>query len=431
MISKKLQRQIKSLYRLARFQKLLRILLRSAWIGGVGYLIGWGTNALWGWFPESSIWLDLGVSLAIINFLTIFYRPVSYKQFIWNLDRKMGLDEQLSAASEIDTMDDGSVNAQLIDESLSLMQDLRKRIFSKGWRLRGEIEALVIVLILFIMVFITSLGNIPSFFPGGLGFLPGLGSDPNARGIFPSGIPGVTPGDAEKMGIGQGKGDSEGGVSGLSSQELGEIGKILNEMGKELEDNASTSEFGQSLQRGDFEQAANDLNDLTENLDRLSEQTKQDLEDSFNNAADKLQQPDQQSLAESLREAADAIQSNDTEAVEKLDELASQIDALDNQKDFNSPEETKPIVGVGEPESGGANPFERLSGTGETIDLSEAGSSSTLLQPSEGVVGGGAQRIGADSTQIRPADDSVVQETIDPYSMSWDKRYEITKYFSP
>ena len=195
MKSKKLHKQIKSLYRLARLQKMLRILLRSTWIGGTGFLIGWGANALWGWFPESSTWLGMGISLAVVNFLTIFYRPVSFEQFIWNLDRKMGLNEQLSAACEIDSVDVGSINTQLSDESLNLIPDLRKRVFRKGWRLRGEVESLLIVFILFFMVFLSGLGNIPAFLPGGLGFLPGLGSDPNAEGIFPSGFPGVTPGE--------------------------------------------------------------------------------------------------------------------------------------------------------------------------------------------------------------------------------------------
>jgi hypothetical protein len=366
-----------------------------------------------------------------MNLLTILYRPVSLKQFIWNIDRKLGLYEQLSAAFEIDSVGNESVTAQLIDESLNLMPDLRKRILFKGWRLRGEIESFIIVLILFIMVFISGLGAIPSFFPGGFGFLPGLGSDPNAEGIFPSGYPGVTPGDAEQLGIGQGDGDSQVDLSDSSSQELGEIGDVLSEMGEELEDNASTSEFGQSLQRGDYDQAADDLSDLAENLDELSDQTKQNLEESFRDAADQLQEPGQQEFADALREAVEAIRIDSADAEEKLDELASQIDALEERADMSSQEEQESSFGIGEPETGEVSSFERIMGGGETIDLTEFGPASTLLQPTEGVSGDGGQVIGGDDNYVGPIDDEVIQGMIDPYILPWNKRYVVTTYFSP
>jgi hypothetical protein len=303
------------------------------------------------------------------------------------------------------------------------------------WWVRGEFEAGLIVLILLMMVYVSGIGGIPSLIPlpGGFGFLPGLGQDPNAEGLFPSGFPGVTPGEAEQLGIGEGDGDNKTGDSGMTPQELGEISDVLSEMGESLENNASTSELGQALQQGDFDKAADEISSLAENLDDLSEITKQNLSESFQNAADRLQQPGQQDLADALRNASGAIQAeDDINAGEKLDVLASQINALgsqfsEEQIDDNNEEE----IGISQPETGGTESFERIQGEGEIFDLSDFGDQTSLLNPAESLSEENDQLVGGQYDYTLPADGTLIEGVINTYNLSWDKTNVVTAYFSP
>ena len=429
MISNRFLRKIRSLYWLVRIQRFFRVLLRSTWIGGAGYLLAWGANTLWGWLPDSSSWSMFGASLALLNLLTLIFRRSSFKNFVWNIDRKLGMNEQLSTAVELINKDGELLSEELIEDSLALIPGLRKRIIGKGWRLMGEVEALIIVLILLLMVYLAGIGPIPLFLPGGLGFLPGLGRDPNAEGVFPSGLPGMTPGDAEQLGIGNDNGDDQNN-SGLTQEELGEINDILKEMGQALEDNASTSEFGQSLQQGDFGNASDELSNLAENFDDLSDQTKENLEESFRNAANELQQPNQQTLSEALREASEAIRAgDDVNTGEKLDELAAQIDMLDSES-FDDQQANESNLGVGEPEIGEGSKFERILGEGDTFDLDEFGPSS-LIQTSEGFGEDGDLVVSGELDYLGPSDGTMIEGMISPYNLPWDKINVVTTYFTP
>jgi hypothetical protein len=428
MTPTKLRRKTKSLFRLVRLQRTFRLLLRSAWIGGAGYLLGWGINAFWGYLPDAKIWIWLGGLLAFINIFFIFFHPVSQKQFTWNLDRKLGLKEQLSAAVDLGVGDEGEISDLLIDDASKLVPELRKRIVERGWKVRGEFEAGLVVLILLMMVYLSGIGTLPSFIPGGFGFLPGLGQDPSMDGIFPSGLPGITPGEARQLGLGIGDSNGETSFPVMTPQELGEISDVLSEMGESLEKNVSTNDIGKALQQGEYKRAADEISALAENLDTLSEETRQNIEESIQNAVDQLEQPGQQDLVDALQGASDAIEAKgDLNAGAELDELASQIESFG----VKITEGRTDSIGVGELETGEIFTFERIMGEGETFDLSVYGEPSSLLHPPEGpsdntnLIGGG------EFDYIAPTNGSLIEGMLNPYNISWEKRNVVTAYFTP
>jgi len=311
-----------------------------------------------------------------------------------------------------------------------------------------------------IIVYLTGIGSVLSVDSGGLGLLPPLGKDPTTEDIFPLGIPGLTPNQANQMDIGEGAeaelglGEEGGDFSDLIESELGEIGEVLSELGEELSEYAATSELGEALQQGNFEDAADEFNNLTGTISQLSQGTLDNLSESLQEAASRLQQPGQQNLSEGLRDAGNAVQDSDnTQSREHLDNLASRLRALgiqaakepghglniSNDSDVGTPfegeadaaESGEAGTGSGRTEVGDAEAFERLEGEGEVFDLDEFEDYSGFLQSntpsgeeSDQVVGGMYDFIGV-------TDGTVIEGVFNPFNFYWTFIHVVATYFSP
>ncbi len=440
MSIKKYQKKASSIYRLALFQKGLRILLRATWMGGAGYLFGWCLNEFWGWFPNSNSWMLIALVFVLLNVISIFIKPLSRKRFLWRVDRKLKYKEQISTANQVAEFKKGSLSDSLVEDAMRVLPEIKGRIADKGWNLRGEVESAVIVFILLLIVLISSFEFKFPVGSGGFGFFPSLSQDPSAENVFPSGIPGLTPEEASELGIDEGSdsgnGDGQRDPSDVTSNELGEIGDVLRELGEALGENSATSELGQALQQGDFGEAANELGNLAENLENLSDETLQDLSENLQKAADGLTQPGQQDLAEALHNAAEALGNSDyADAGQQLDELAEQMKDLNELigGEQNNPENSdgeSTTIGVGQTESEDTTQSDRIEGGSQIIDLSEFDDPLNFLRPSELDSVDPNQDLPSEYDFIAIIDGSVIEGVYDPYMTPWIWKDVVEKYFT-
>ena len=280
---------------------------------------------------------------------------------------------------------------------------------------------------------------------------------PGAGDIFPSNIPGDTSGNPSDTANG-GQGQDGQGDSNMNSDELGQTGEVLQELGQNLSENAATADLGKALEQGNLDQASEELQSLAGNIDQLSTDTLGQFSEDLANAADQLQQPGQQDLSQALDNAANAVKEGDSaQAGESLDELSQQLQAVAQQA-ASEPAEgqaletafqdgtTQQGAGTGDtgegqndtassgappPQSGDPEDFQRLEGQGETFDLNEFGDSQGYLKPgippeefSDEVVGGVYDFVG-------PSDQTVISGIFDPIDLPITERDVISNYFSP
>lgn len=437
---KEYRKKTSSIYRLALFQKGLRILLRATWMGGAGYLFGWCLNEYWGWFPNSNSWMWITLVFVFFNLIVVFIKPTSHQRFLWRVDRKLNYKEQISTANQVAEFKKESISDSLVEDAIRFLPEIKGRIVDQGWNLRGEIESAVIIFILLLIVFISSFEfNLPVG-PGGFGLFPSLTQDPSADNVFPSGIPGLTPEEASELGIDEGpesgNGNGQGDASDLTSSELGEIGDVLRELGEALGENSATSELGQALQQGDFGEAADELGNLAENLEHLSDETMQNFSENLQTAADGLSQPGQQDLAEALHNASEAVGNSDyTNAGQQLDKLAEYLNDLNEliggeQNIPENIEEDGTTVGVGKTESGEMNQIDRIEGGSQIFDLSEFDDPLNYLRPSESETIDPNQSSPSEYDFIAVVDGLIIEGVYDSYMTPWIWKDVVEKYFT-
>ena len=440
MNRKEFRKKTISIYRLALFQKGLRILLRATWTGGAGYMLGWCLNEFWGWFPNSNSWIWIALGFVLINMVVVLNKSVSHKRFLWRVDRKLNYKEQISTANQAAEFKTESLRGALVDDAMRFLPEIKGRIVDKGWNLRGEIESAVIIFILLLIVFLSSFEFRLPVGPGGFGLLPSLSQDPSADNVFPSGIPGLTPEEASELGVDEGSesgdGNGQGDASDLTPSELGEIADTLKDLGEALDENSATSELGKALQQGDFGEAADELGNLAENLEHLSEETMEEFSENLQTAADGLSQPGQQDLTEALQNASEAVGESDyANAGQQLDKLAENLEYLNelfsgNDKNPENSEGQFTILGVGKMESGEAIQIDRIEGGREIFNLSEFDDPSNFLRPSEFGSDDSNQTTSGEYNFIAIIDDLIIDGVYHPYLTPWIWKDVVEKYFT-
>jgi hypothetical protein len=187
-----------SLYLLTKGQKMLRLALRATWVWGAVYLLGWALNQLFGWFPQSTTWIAAGGVAAFLVLAQIVLPLVNVAQFMWNVDRRLGLQEQASAAWDVVHKPERSpVDTYLLEDVYPRLLEVRRRVLRYGWYLKLDVIANLIVWALLLTVFLSGLRGIPSIPAFDVGVLPLAGSDPGAEGILPNGVPGLDDGEGQ------------------------------------------------------------------------------------------------------------------------------------------------------------------------------------------------------------------------------------------
>ena len=164
MIKKQFVDELNKTFIIAYIQHALKMVLRACWLGGAVYLLFWGTNHFLGWFTNSVIWVLVALGLGIVILLLLLHRRKIDSKFVWKLDRKFGVHEQIYTAYEDfntkDTQSDDDISIELYKDATNKLPEIRKLIVDAGWGLRGDIEATIIVLILLFIVYVNSVGAI-------------------------------------------------------------------------------------------------------------------------------------------------------------------------------------------------------------------------------------------------------------------------------
>lgn len=136
---------------------------------------------------------------------------------------------------------------------------------------------------------------------------------------------------AEEGNVGEGK-EGEASLSDLAQQlqesrnpHVDQQAASLAEVGRELAQARPSREAGQNLERGNYDQAAQALEELARQMRDMSREDRNDLTDAFAQAAERAQQADPR-LAQELADVSREVASyNDRETERELQELADAI----------------------------------------------------------------------------------------------------------
>jgi hypothetical protein len=155
IVKQAVERQIKSIYRLVQFQRSLRLLLRSAWIillvysGCMLIIIATGQHQV------EKYLLGLGLLLIIFIPMLYFFSKRKLSDFVWLLDRRLGLKEQVSAAWEaLDNQASHPVAVLLFEDVSRLLTNAYQSVRNKGWYIQKD---LLLALIFGIIAFCISI----------------------------------------------------------------------------------------------------------------------------------------------------------------------------------------------------------------------------------------------------------------------------------
>jgi hypothetical protein len=486
-VSERFRWNLRILAAILWFQRTSRLILRAAWLAAAGYLLAWGTNELWGWLPDTKSWVRMAVGFGSLPLLAILGRRVRMTRLAWRLDQTYHLSEQITTAWQVSRGGSGGGLVELLAaDATALLGRARRRILLRGWFWTRDVVSLLIVIVLLALVFghdqtVTSV-RLPTARPIAL---PPLGSDPVAAEVIPSGIPGMEPPPAPSS---DGRPDEQGSDMSDEGQVQLERGSVaesaLKDIGRFLSRQAATHDLGQSLENGDWEGAAREMEMLADQLDQLSDLTQGNLANAFEAASQAIErQPAggpaaEQTLAEELQSTADSLRDESPVAArEKMGQLADGLRVFgqmmhsaaqaggsqgahpvaggaDAQEIGSSPSpgELRGLPGaevvtggqipdgegtgtgqaaalVSGRQHSGDHPLERLVGEGETLLLWAEEGPSGLLSPGQGEAGGPG-RAGSDADRILAGDETVIDSVLAPYHYPRMWRDVVSAYFS-
>ncbi|RMG00604.1 MAG: hypothetical protein D6735_13305, partial [Acidobacteria bacterium] len=136
--------KLKSVYRLAYFQRIIRGILRLLWLGLLGYTSGLILEFTLNNDLKPSIKWVLASLLGCIGFYRVVFPVVSLKQFLWRLDRLLGKKEQLSTAFEYMNANQNPIAVALIKDVAAMIPEIHRTLRRKGWKIGAEIDYLMI-----------------------------------------------------------------------------------------------------------------------------------------------------------------------------------------------------------------------------------------------------------------------------------------------
>lgn len=434
MNAKKLMDEINRIFGIAFVQKAFRLILRAAWVAGAVYLMFWGMNQLWGFFPNTVIWTVFSFLTGVAIVLSLFLRRQPDNEFVWRLDQRFGLKEQVYTAYELSEgkelasgADESSITSQLAMDAAAPLPEIRRRVVNQGWNLRPEVESALVVLILLLVVYLNSVRLVTQLPPGGaIGLLPGLGSDPSAEQVLAAGSAGS---GSDAAGLDQPSNSQQDPVLNdlldLTPPDFDVISRILRNLGEALDKESATSELGESLKNQDYTGAAEEFGKLAETISQVSPRTRRELADQFLDTAVALQQASQQDISAYFQRAADALYGNSYSAMsDSLDELGAVMQVLaqykQNQVIVDQPDD--PASGM---------PIDRLTTQGQDIEIGAEEGFEDLISVPDGASGEVVSSGGGQEVDFSVPSDVIVQEGIwQSYDLSLDDVDVVSTYFS-
>jgi hypothetical protein len=412
----------------------VRILLRAAWIGLSIWCIGLGLRLLFDWYlPFEWIAIASLVCVAIGALLTL--RPrMGANEVARRLDRRFGLQEQLSTALELGARGEPQgVGAYLHEQSRRTLTQVRRYI---GGRQRLPWPELLTMIALAFMIggLLVMLGINPLNIERGALPLPPLAGPLDNR---PADEPFTPPPGSEP-----GPGPGETLVPGPGEQQA--IAAIADA----LRDQSVTRPAAEALDSGDLSGAAQQLRELADQASQLSPEARQELADALRDAANEIA-PENPEVAEQLNQSADNLAQGGQQAAEGLEQLAETLEQLGSQGQQGQQQGDQQGQGDGQGQSqsgqqgqgsGGAGqglageqreqPTDRLNIDGVPLELESDGPGDT---PAEGDAQGGGEassNSGFVQGTSNPTNGRVQTGDNDPLRIPPDLRDVVQDYFS-
>jgi len=425
--------EIERIFRIALIQKIIFMIMRAAWVGGAVYLACWGTNRIWGWLPNERSWSIIALITSVIIFCTVFLVTKPSRKFVWRLDREYSLQEQVFTLYELLQEGEPGVENQpgvreLIDsEHISRLAEVRRKLVDKGWRVKEEFEATIVVLILLMIVYLTSVSSIGGIPPGAsIGILPSIGIDPSIEQVFPRGIPGDL-GNGGLLEDGSAISINEDGISmpEFTKMEWVQIRALMRELGRKLSEESGTYALGNALAQDNYPIAANQFSYLAESVDEISPKIQIWMAGLFLETAVGLQNLQQHAISSYFQEASAALFAGEISKIsEEMDDLAElmKLFAQSQEKEVNANQIPNSINNqLQSLEQYRDNSFV----IGEVDDLPDYVSSPSA-NSSEG-----EEIFGESLDFIVPYNSNVIEGVLLPYQFSLEDFDVVSSYFSP
>ena len=432
----------RDLLKLSTKQTRMRSLLRGLWIGLAGFNIIWGVDLIWnlklGWLIKLIFGLLCGGYFIV--------KAIVYKRdmndFVWRVDRLLDTKEQISTAWMVSKKETQvRLDQELIEEANRLTSELKQRVKDKGWFLRKDFVSLALMLFLSSAMLISGgQAQYQTYQASQAALLPPINTDPSIEEVFEGRVPDMEgePGESGE------KGDGEQAGTGTN-----EILNSFKENSSELTNSPETQNLGSALENGDIEKAAKELENLAENFDDLSGETKQNLAEIMKKSGESTAELGMQEMAEQFDQTAEAIEEAadsdkgspaSQEAQGEMKESAQNMKALAEQLDMMSLfGEASPTgqqnassggggSGSGASENSEPEPVERLQGEGETMELQISESSeSGLLEPKPPVGTGTSTAQG--SFGLINFDEGTSSSVLTLYTYPYEWQPVISNYF--
>lgn len=425
--------EIERIFRIALIQKIIFMIMRAAWVGGAVYLACWGTNRIWGWFSNERSWSIIALITSVIIFCTVFLVTKPSRKFVWRLDREYSLQEQVFTLYELLQEGEAGVENQpgvreLIDsEHISRLAEVRRKLVDKGWRVKEEFEATIVVLILLMIVYLTSVSSIGGIPPGAsIGILPSIGIDPSIEQVFPRGIPGDL-GNGGLLEDGSAISINEDGISmpEFTKMEWVQIRAMMRELGRKLSEESGTYALGNALAQDNYPIAANQFSYLAESVDEISPEIQIWMAGLFLETAVGLQNLQQHGISSYFQEASAALFAGEISKIsEEMDDLAElmKLFAQFQEKEVSANQIPNSINNqLQSLEQYRDNSFV----IGEVDDLPDYVSSPSA-NSSEG-----EEVFGESLDFIVPYNSNVIEGVLLPYQFSLEDFDVVSSYFSP
>jgi hypothetical protein len=448
--------------------RLIRLLVRSLWLAALlalaGWLLAFSNGRAFTWREWALAGAALFAGLLPLQALW----PLSLRRLAGRLDRRFQLYDQLTAAYQVAERGPANyVETDLVEASAFTLNEIRRRLifkFAIPWT-DLQLAALVAAAAFAVFTWAAAHNAPPSPVIPSASYepLPPVGLEPLVE------LPGI-PSDAQTNRAGQiGASPDAADTAGLL--EAADAQAILDALAEALSEPPITQSAAAALSQGDTEQAADELRDLAQDADSLSEGARRTLAEALRAAADSLEStaPDQ---AEALRDAASALEqqtsneaARDAAAADALGDLAQMIESADgtraqdnNREGAGAGDAGEGITQPGEGSDGNAEGAGQQAGEGESGSTGDGGggyreeaSTGSVYSLQQSAVPVPLRRgESLDPGTLRPAEDPTLaqdrrsvpyvhleaagaggEQPSDPLTIPWRLRNVIQRYFSP
>lgn len=329
-------------------QRALLLLIRGLVLVGGVYCTAALLNFAAVPVPQT-LWSALAIFVSVLALLLTVQQRVSYSDAARVLDRRLGLNQVIGTAVELTGQNADSRLARLqtrrATESLRRLESrdaVKIGLPRRDLRVLAALSVLTLLFTYLATLHIAWPGTPPSEqlsldptaemvadAPYEPTFYEGSGSegmlDPE---MFSSSL------DAYRLGLeGQNLTDEEiqqriAEIQAALAQRAEQLNRqraALGELADALSDSSATSEAADSIRRGDYQRAAQQLSELGKQSSQLSQRARQDLARRLNEAATRVA-PNNPELAQRMRRAAQQLQSGDqAQSEQALNELSEGV----------------------------------------------------------------------------------------------------------